>query len=156
MAKARKKAQRIHSKPKAAKKKKSIRKAPKRSTVRDTFEAWIENEAKKKHGSKEGKLEKAKQMPSDSMAEWLRKQPVVEQEPKEHLPAPLGSTEEWLRNQQFVEHEQQEHLQAPIGSIELWLQNQVKTRLATEQSKTSAIVKEIATSAGSAASEDAT
>ena len=143
MPKARKKAQKKHSKPKAVKRKNSVRKA---KPVRDTFEVWIENEAKKKRGSKEGSLAKARQMPTDSMDEWLRKQPVVEQEPKEHLPAPLGSTEEWLRSQQFVEHEQQEHLQAPVGSIELWLQNQVKARLATEQSQSSTVSQQVTTS----------
>lgn len=145
MPKARKKATKKRSKPKPVKRKKSVRKAPKRKIVRDTFEAWIEVEAKKKHLTREGKPEKAKQMPTDSMAEWLRKQPVVEQEAKEHLPAPLGSTEEWLRNQQFVEHERQEHLQAPIGSIEQWLQNQVKARLAKEESESSPVVQQIAT-----------
>ena len=67
--------------------------------VADTFQAWLENQAKRKHPDRRGGLAHATQMPTDSMQEWLGKQTVVEKESHEEVKIPLGSTDEWLDRQ---------------------------------------------------------
>lgn len=74
-------------------------KLSKGKNIVDTFQAWIDNQAKsRKHSSSEA-ISKPTKMPADSMSEWLARQEVVEKEVPPEVNFPLGSMDEWLQKQ---------------------------------------------------------
>lgn len=76
------------------------RRSPSKKAIVDTFDAWIDAQAKRSKPSKgETKPSEAAKMPVDSMEEWLEKQQVVEKEVPVEGKLPMDSMEEWLEHQ---------------------------------------------------------
>lgn len=88
----------VNKKSKASKGSRKKR-STKDSVAIDTFQSWIDAQAKKRHGM--GRESKPKEIgiPTDSMQEWLKRQPVVEKERPAEGKIPLGSMDEWLQKQ---------------------------------------------------------
>ncbi|MDG6996319.1 MAG: hypothetical protein JRN52_10385 [Nitrososphaerota archaeon] len=83
--------------PKSSRK---VRRSPSKKAISDTFDAWIDAQAKRSRPTKgEEKPSEAAKMPVDSMEEWLEKQQVVEKEVPAEGKLPMDSMEVWLEHQ---------------------------------------------------------
>ena len=61
--------------------------------------AWASRKRKSNTAKEKGSTTLVREMPKDTMNEWLKKQRVIEKEVKPEITPPLDSTEEWLRKQ---------------------------------------------------------
>jgi hypothetical protein len=96
--------------------------------VPDTFESWIERQAKLRKQPMEARLHESLKMPGDTMDEWLGKQTFVEVEKPSESKLPQDTTELWLQAQVSKRQSTNENVEdeggviaaSPSGTIQVY------------------------------------
>jgi hypothetical protein len=103
----------------------SKRSSSKGVSVPDTFESWIEKQAKSRKYPMEVRLHESMKMPSDTMDDWLGRQTVVEVEKRSESTLPQDTTELWLqaqvsKRQSSIENDGGTIASSPSGTIQVY------------------------------------
>jgi hypothetical protein len=106
----------------------SKRSSSKGVSVPDTFESWIEKQAKSRKYPMEVRLHESLKMPRDTMDDWLGRQTFVEVEKRSESTLPQDTTELWLQAQvskrqsliENVENDGGTIASSPSGTIQVY------------------------------------